>query len=49
MKRISAVCTALILALVSLAAGASAEGGSWSQINQSVTRGADWRRFVNDP
>ena len=49
MKRISAVCTALILALVSLAAGASAEGGSWSQINQSVTRGADWKRFVNDP
>lgn len=48
MKKTAAVCAALILAFAFLHAGA-AEGGSWSQINQSLARGEDWKRYVNDP
>ncbi len=43
------VCAALALLLGLTAALAGAESASWSQINQSLVRGEDWRRIVTDP
>jgi len=43
------ISLALALTMLSLPGLCAAEGGSWSQINQSVARGENWQRFVNDP
>ena len=43
------LCFALVLSLICAPALSRAEGGSWSQINQSVARGEDWQRYVTDP
>ena len=40
------VCLAVMFSIASIS---MAEGGSWTQINQSVTRGSDWKRFVTEP
>ena len=41
--------TFILLALLAcLAACASADQGSWGQINQSLVRGTDWQRYVTD-
>ena len=46
----SVLFLSLLLVLALLASCALSEGsGSWSQINQSIVRGADWQRFVRDP
>ena len=48
MKKLLCILVSLLL----LSAPALAENpdtGSWSQINQSIVRGADWQRFVRDP
>ena len=47
MKRI--VLATLILALCLALGLCSADSGSWSQINQSLERGTDWVRYVEDP
>ena len=39
----------LVLTMVVSASCALAEGGSWSQINQSVARGENWQRYVTNP
>ena len=55
MKRTACLIAALI-AGCGMTAGTAAEqadgnaaGGSWSQINQSIARGADWKRIVENP
>ena len=45
----SVLFLSLLLVLALLASCALSEGSSsWSQINQSIVRGADWQRFVRD-
>ena len=49
MKRVLTVCLILCLA-VSVSLGESAaNAGSWSQINQSLERGKNWVRYVENP
>ena len=49
MKRILTVCLIICLT-VSVSLGEStANTGSWSQINQSLERGEDWVRYVENP
>ena len=47
--RAASLAVCLTLALCAGAAGSAAEGGSWSQINQSLARGENWTRFVTLP
>ena len=50
MKTILHLLTLLLCLTLSLLPAASlGEGGSWGQINQSVARGEDWRRYVESP
>ncbi len=42
---LSLLCVLALLASCALSEGSS----SWSQINQSIVRGAGWQRFVRDP
>ena len=44
MKKLTAVCLIAML----LTSGALAEGGSWGQINQSLEKGENWRRYVTE-
>jgi len=55
MKRTVCLIAALIAGCGMMAgtvaeqADGNAAGGSWSQINQSIARGADWKRIVENP
>ena len=46
--RMKAMILLCVSALV-ISAAALGEGGSWGQINQSLQRGEDWERIVEDP
>ncbi len=51
MKRATLILTLMlvILMLPSLAFGENVAGGSWSQINQSITKTENWQDFVGGP
>ena len=49
MKNLRKILCVLLSAALAWSGAAAAESGSWSQINQSITRGADWPRHVTEP
>ena len=48
MKRFTAVLCMIMVLAFAVCRAETADNGSWSQINQSVARGDDWKRIVND-
>ena len=49
MRKMNVVLCLLLCAALTAPGLCAAESSSWSQINQSIARGPDWQRLVQDP